>query len=111
MMYLSTKTYDFSSPAWLSFILPLETVCFDSFQAIGRPIGVFRSVVTGFIRWRKCGRPQIVFPGFSEAFGFAPGFSVVFDSVKAIFLLDGVTVREDRLTVYDRLGVRPYGID
>lgn len=108
MMYLSTKTYDFSSSAWLSFILPLETVCFDSYQAIGKPIGTFRPVVLGFIRWRKCGRPQIIFPGFSEAFGLAPGFNVVFDSVGAMFKMDNVRVREDRLTVYNKLRVRPY---
>lgn len=106
-MYLSSKRYDLISKKCRSFILSLETVLYDG----DRIVGTFRSVVMGFIRWRSCGRPQIIFPGFSCAFGFAPGYSVVFDSVKAIFQLDGVTVREDRLTVYDSLGVRPYGID
>lgn len=106
-MYLSSKNYDLISEEIKSFILPLETVLYDG----DRIVGTFRSVVMGFIRWRSCGRLQIIFPGFSGAFGFAPGCSVVFDSVKAIFQLDGVTVREDRLTFYDRLGVRPYGVD
>lgn len=106
-MYLSNKRYYLISKKAKSFILPLETVLYDG----DRIVGTFRSVVMGFIRWRSCGRPQIIFPGFSDAFGFAPGHSVVFDSVQAIFQLDGVIVREDRITVYDRMGVRPYGID
>ena len=106
MMYLTKKLIDYEPKKWRVFTLRLQTYVNDN----GIITGYFRPCVTGFIRWRNCGRPYIFFPNASQSFGFAPGKSVVFDSVAAIFKLDTTIVLDDVIQVYDKMGVRPYAV-